>query len=126
MTPKELTDFLRNELKATCMTQAEIMRRANLSQTSVHNFQYNKCATSLHTFLRIARAIGYDVKLVRNGTIETRAIEVRPTMKREYRISKPENEFACLKCGRDAGVVAVAGHLQCAHCHHIMEDCCGD
>lgn len=40
---------------------------------------------------------------------------------------EPQFELApCDKCGVAAGVVEVAGHLQCKNCGHIVEDCCGD
>jgi transcriptional regulator with XRE-family HTH domain len=125
VTDKDLCDFLREEIKSVGMTQGQIAERSGLSRVAVHNFQYSKCGTSLRIFLRLAWALGYDFKLVPNGTIETKPIEVKVVMKRTKEYSET-SEYACLKCGHDAGVDEVHGHLQCSHCGHIMQDCCGD
>lgn len=124
---KDLTDFLRGEFLAVGMQQSEAARRSGLSANAIHNFTYSKSNASLHTLLGIAKAIGYEFKLVRTGVIDRSPVVVRPVMNGgSHRAAKPENEFACLKCGRDAGVVTVAGHDQCAHCGHIVVGCCGD
>lgn len=129
MSPKEISDLLRSELKAIGMTQAEAARRSGLSINAVHSFMHGKHNATFYVATSVARAIGYEMTLVRNGALENRQIKPKVTMHNSpatYVRNKPENEYACLKCGRDAGVVTVAGHDQCARCGHIIRDCCND
>lgn len=128
MNELEIVEQLRNEAKN--YSPSFLAKRCKLTIFGIDSFVRGKHkGAQIRTVCSLADALGYEVHLVKKpdwSPLDTRPIVVPVVMKRTYETVKPENEFACLKCGRDAGVVEVAGHIQCAHCAHIVQDCCGD
>lgn len=130
MTEGEILKLLRSE--AGALSNAWVAHESKISVHGVYSFVHGVNGAQLRTVVNIAEAIGYELVLVRKVRLPVPQV-VRPVMHRsaeypiqQYKKKQPENEFACLKCGRDAGVVSVSGHTQCANCGHIIQDCCGD
>lgn len=137
MTEREIIDFIYQQ--ARNYSPRSLSDRSSLSIGGIAEFCSNNKLVSrgaeLRTIVELAEAMGYELVLIHKV-----GFTVKPDAKKEYhqlvnvrsplarpllRISGSMKEAECLKCGLDVGVVEVAGHLQCANCGHIVEDCCG-
>lgn len=130
MTETEICELIRSEAKALGWGPGQLSNRAAIAKPTAHGFLYSKHATRLHTAVALLKALGYEIKLEKVSEPNVKATYHRNVHPEHHhrvcRPIKPVNDSACMKCGRDAGVVEVHGHLQCVHCGHVVQDCCGD
>lgn len=133
MTDQEILTFIRQAKKEIGLPVSKLAILADMNYETVKALVYGVKGARLHNVSKLLKALGYTLKVEKVGGRKKQvlipgkvlALNGRKVPEVVY-VVRPVNEFACLKCGRDAGVVSVAGHDQCAHCGHILKDCCGD
>lgn len=131
MTDRELLNFIRDEARRQDLGPAKLGKRCRLATNTIHSILYSsQDGTSIWNVVCLLKALGFHLEVFpgaepmtdRPITVIMHAVDKQvPVM---HRING--SEYACLKCGLDAGVDEVHGHLQCHHCGHILQDCCGD
>lgn len=132
MTDQEILAFIREQRKDSHLSIATIAELSGVARESVKAIMYGAKGLRVRTAARLLKAFGFKLKIVpidgprREVVISGKSLRPAVVNGKHVFVVRPENEAACLKCGRDAGVVTVSGHDQCAHCGHILADCCGD
>lgn len=128
MRDNDICDLIRREAATLGWGPSQLSNRASVAKPTVHNFLYSRHNCRLHTAVALLKALGYEIQIVKVAEPEVNITyrDKKDHSRTYYNKVKPENDCACDKCGRDAGVVEVHGHLQCVHCGHIVQDCCGD
>lgn len=142
MNEQDLLNILR--LEARRYSDGELARHSGLSLGGVQNFIHKSGLNiTTRTLFSIAKACGLSITIQKEREVSYK-MKHRQTKyynnRSGYKPSEPlpithglqpaagerRGECNCEKCGADVGVVEVHGHLQCAHCGHIIQDCCGE
>lgn len=139
MLEQRISELVIARIEELGWSNGQLAKASGLASSTIHCIRTRKCGMTVYTLAQLLGPLGLSMQFAKTDPTHTMRHEhpggahdafdyynKRRREETEVEIETASPEFACPKCGKDAGVVEVAGHTQCYNCGHILIDCCGD